>query len=210
MDGNAYNAQPYLCNRYEPHSMFGLIQLSREFQTCCLKSTKMDPDEWFIQIDTLRNRMSQIDPVFEKKDVEIIAHIIDKLPAEYSMLITVLEGMPAITLLDLKRRIRLFYNRKFKSKKNGDEHELYASRSSKNKCNICGKKDHCATSLCSVSNNAGKKNKGRGIKCFNCNKYTGHIAKDCPEPTQTRKKQGYKNDKDKYETEMFVGMAVTF
>jgi hypothetical protein len=75
----------------------------------------MDPDEWFIQLDTLRNRVCQIDPVFEKKDVEIIAHIFDKLPAEYSQLITVMEGMPAITLLELKRRICLFYNRKFKS-----------------------------------------------------------------------------------------------
>ena len=73
---------------------------------------------------------------------------------------------------------------------------------------------HCAAYCCTISNTAGKKNKGKGVKCFNSNKYAGHIAKDYPETNQGRKKRGDKkekdNDNDKPEMGMFAGMAITF
>ena len=212
MDGDAYKAWTYLCDRYAPHSISDLIQLSGEFNKCCLDSTKTDPDEWFIQIDTIRNRMCQIDSSFDKKDVEIIAHIINKLPADYSEVITVVEGMSGITLTELKSKIRAFYKRKFKGEKNGNEHALYAGKTNKNKCKNCGKQGHRTAECRTVSNTAGKKNEAKGIKCFNCNKYAGHIAKDCPEPKQARNKKGDKKEKDddKPETGMFVGMAISF
>ena len=39
----------------------------------------------------------------------------------------------------------------------------------------------------------------KGIKCYNCNKYAGHITKDCLEPKEEQ------NDDAKKETGMFVG-----
>jgi hypothetical protein len=41
----------------------------------------------------------------------------------------------------------------------------------------------------------------KGVKCFNCNKHAGHIARDCPEP----KKDKITSTK---ETGMFVGCCM--
>ena len=50
--------------------------------------------------------MIAIDPTFVKQDMEMIAHIIDKLPNEYSKVVTTVEGTKMITLPDLKLKIR--------------------------------------------------------------------------------------------------------
>ena len=93
IDGDAFLAWKNLCDRYAPHETSDLIQLSGEFSKCNLESTKSDPDEWFIKLDMIRNRMTQINSSFQKQDIEVIAHIIDKLPSEYSEVISVVEGM---------------------------------------------------------------------------------------------------------------------
>ena len=90
MDGDAFKSWTYLCDCYVPHTVSDLIQLSGSFNKCCLESTT-DADELFIQIDILHKCMHQIDPPFEKKDIEIIAHIINKLPSNYSEMITVVK-----------------------------------------------------------------------------------------------------------------------
>ena len=43
----------------------------------------------------------------------------------------------------------------------------------------------------------------KGIKCFNCNRYAGHIARDCPKPRRIPRHPKAKTA----ETGMFVGMA---
>ena len=93
IDGDAFLGWKNLNDRYAPNEASDLIQLAGEFNKCNLKDTKQDPDEWFIKLDNIRNRMIQIDIDFEKKDAEVIAHIIDKLPGEYSEVITMVEGV---------------------------------------------------------------------------------------------------------------------
>ena len=66
-----------------------MIQLAGEFQDFTLKSTKTEPDEWFIALNNIMNRMCQIDTLLEKKEVEVTAHMMNKLPKEYSEGITV-------------------------------------------------------------------------------------------------------------------------
>ena len=201
MDGDAFLAWQYLEDRYAPHQVTDLIQLTGEFNDCTLESTKADPDEWFIALDNIKNRMRQIDTSFEKKEVEVIAHMMNKLPKEYSEVITVIEGMGTITLSDLKSKLRAFYKRKFKDL-NTNEIALFANGKFKGLCKNCGKQGHKAADCRSKSNTAGanKETKGKGVKCFNCNKYAGHIAKDCPEEKKT---------KEKKETGMFVGIVET-
>jgi hypothetical protein len=46
--------------------------------------------------------MATIDSAYEKKDLEMIAHILDKIPKEYSEVVTMVEAMPSLTLEDLK------------------------------------------------------------------------------------------------------------
>jgi hypothetical protein len=211
-DGDAFLAWKNLSDRYAPHGVSDLIQLKGEFNACVLSSVKDDPDEWFIKLDLIHHKITAIDSTFEKKDIEIVAHILDKLPAGYSEIITVVEGMPTITLSELKQKIRSFYKRKFKDESKDNELALTMIAKFKGNCRNCGKQGHKAADCCSKTKFAGglkdknkqnnnKNNNGDGrIKCFNCNKYAGHISKDCPE-------KKFRDD-DVKETGMFVGVCV--
>ena len=50
----------FLAWHYSPHQVTELIQLTGKFNDCTLESTKkVDPDEWFIALDNIRNSMYQ-------------------------------------------------------------------------------------------------------------------------------------------------------
>jgi hypothetical protein len=72
-------------------------------------------------------------------------------------------------------------------------------------CKNCGKQGHkadvCRSKTNTSGTNANGTNEKNEIKCYNCNKYVGHIARDCPEPK--RPPRGEK----KKETGMYVGMC---
>jgi hypothetical protein len=95
--------------------------------------------------------------------------------------ITVVEGMTAITLTELKAKIRAFYKRKFKTEKSSNEIALFAGGKFKGLCRNCGKQAHKSADCRSKGSKADGEKTGKGIKCFNCNKFAGHIANDCPE-----------------------------
>ena len=114
MDGDAILAWQYLDDYYAPHQVTDSIQLIGKFNSCTFETTKAHPDEWFIALDTIRNRMCQIQASFEKKGVKGIVLIMNKLPKEYSEDIIVNEGIGTITLSDLKSKLHEFYKRKFK------------------------------------------------------------------------------------------------
>ena len=130
-----------------------------------------------------------------------MAHVINKLPEDYSELITVVEGLSTtITLNKLKVKILAFYSRKLKDRKSGNELALF-TKTFKGICRKCGKQGHKSNECRSKPKDEGNK---KGLKCFNCNKYAGHIAKDCPEP---RKERTNKRETTNAATEngMFVG-----
>ena len=186
IDGDAFLALKNLCDRgYAPHETSDLIQLSGEFSKCNLESTtKSDPDEWFIKLDMIHNRMTQINSSFPEQDIEVIAHIIDKFPSEYS------------------NKIRAFYKRKFKTENSStNEIALFAGGKFKGLCRNCGTQGHKSADCRSKGSKADGEKTGKGIKCFNCNKFAGHIAKDCPDEKK-------KKTADKKETSFFVGCAV--
>ena len=70
--------------------------------------------------------MATNDSAYEKKDLEMIAHILDKLPKEYSEVVTMVEAMPSLTLEDLKAKTRAFFKSKFKNEKSDGELALVA------------------------------------------------------------------------------------
>ena len=43
--------------------------------------------------------MAMIDSAYKRKNLEMIAHIRDKLPKEYSEVVTMVEATPSLTLL---------------------------------------------------------------------------------------------------------------
>ncbi len=177
-DGNAFRAWTNLTSRYAPNATSDLIQISTNFNKCGMKRSRSDPDEWFIQLDLLRHRMTVINPSFTKKDEELIAHIIANLPNKYSEVITVVEGMDKITLTEVKAKIRVFNKQKFKTDKSPikeKELALFAGQF-KGNCRNCGKQGHKAAECRSkpTKNNKSKdcNNKdidgvGKHIKCYN-------------------------------------------
>ena len=202
-DGDAFLAWNNLCERYAPQEMTNLVQLSTDYKLCTMENN--NPDTWFNKMDTLQNQMTQINPKYEKEDGEVIAHILCKLPSEYSDIDTAVEGMSSMTLRDIKAKIQAFHKHKIVGNKSASELAMFVGGKFKGDCHNCGKQGHKASECCSKSNVAGDKghkDKKTGIKCFNCNKFAGHYAKDCPEKKKTKV-----SDK-KIETRMFVGKCV--
>ena len=149
--------------------------------------------------------MTEIDPSYEKREHEITAHIINRPPEEYNKMIPVIEGND-LSLHQIQEKMRVYYNRKFKKKKRSKDIALFAAKF-KGKCRNCGKQGHKPAD-CRVNNTVSgergatdKDGKEKGMKCFNCNKYAGHMAKDCPE----KKKQ--KGGEETKETGTFVSIC---
>ncbi len=97
-DGDAFMAWKDLSNRYAPRGVLDLIQLTGEFNACALTFNNDDPDECFIKLNLIHHKIVAIDATYEKKEIELVAHIIDKLPIGYSAIITVVEVMSTIAL----------------------------------------------------------------------------------------------------------------
>ena len=191
-DGDAYLAWTNLCARYAPHEFSDYISLSGDFNRCRLETTRTDPETWFIKPETLRNQMQMIDVKFTKSEEEIVAHIIDRLPKEYSEVVTVVEGMQNVNLQELKGKIRAFHKRRFKKDvKVKDEIALYARR----------KVQRFMSQLWKTRLQIGRLT--IEDKHSWPNKYAGHVAKDCPKEKKI-KKSGETKEK---ETGMFVGMV---
>jgi hypothetical protein len=94
----------------------------------------------------------------------------------------------------------------FKNKKSSKDIALFAAKF-KGKCHNCDKQGH-KLAECWINNNISgergardKDGKEKGMKCFNRNKYAGHMAKDCPEKKETQ------SGEEKKETGMFVGIC---
>ena len=201
-DGDARLAWKNLTNCYAPQGFTDLIHLTGEFNNCVLESPSEDPDVWFIKLETIRSRLSCIDVKYAKADYEVVAHIVNKLPEEYSELVTLVEGMTTtITLVKLKSKIRTFSTRKLKDSKSSNEIALLIiNKSFTGICRKCGKQGHKAADCRSRDVTTNK-----NVKCFNCNRYAGHIARDCPEPKRQPKQQQQQHKSN--ESGMFVGMA---
>ena len=110
MDGDAYLAWKNLCSRYEPSGFSDLLRLIAQFNNCSLESTKSDPDEWFVELHFIQQKITKIDPTLKKQDAQVILHILSNLPDEYGDRITV-QDITEISLTDLKAEIRALYRK---------------------------------------------------------------------------------------------------
>jgi hypothetical protein len=75
--------------------------------------------------------------------MEVIANVINKLPVEYSEVVTVVKGMTTISLNELKSKIRVFNKLKLKGTKRTKEIALFTQKY-KGICKNCGKQGHKA------------------------------------------------------------------
>ena len=159
-------------------------------------------EEWFIKLDLLQMMIKIIATSYTKQDMELVAHILNSLPRQYSEVVTNIEGLNNLALVDVKAKLRLFYQQRMKVEKPG-ELALAVYTNFKHICHTCSKQGHKASN-CQVKKmiQVNKLTTNEGVKCFNCNKHAGHIAEDCPEPKKERSKSSTK------ETGMFVGCCM--
>ena len=78
--GDARLAWLNLCRRFEAVDNSTKVELRGEFGKCFLQAKK-NPDEWFDELDRLRQRLLQVKTPIDDEDM--IIHIMNHLPSEY-------------------------------------------------------------------------------------------------------------------------------
>ena len=175
----AFSMFKSLKDQYEPNEEDDYILLTTEFLKCRMKDESQDPETWFHQLDYICQRMKNINPAYEKKDMEVKTFILSQLPDVYSEVVTnEIKTMKTTSLKKIKSEIVKFYKRTYKNKdikssfEEKDEALTIERRPPVNphtgkingKCSCCGLKGH------------GKQNCFHKDKtCGSCNK-KGHLA----------------------------------
>jgi hypothetical protein len=103
--GDAALAWKNLCARFEAVDNSTKVELKGEFGRSVLH-TKKNPDEWFDDLDRLRQRLVQVNSPVSGDD--LLIHIMNHLPSEYSELTTTLHAMDFgnLNLIDMQQKIR--------------------------------------------------------------------------------------------------------
>ena len=168
----AFGMYQSLREKYEPEDIDDYIDLSNTFYNCTLKEKESDPEVWFQDLDYICTRMANIDPAYNKSEIELKAFILSKLPEEYSQVVTKeTKTFKTATLNQIQTSIIKFYKRKFKEDSPKDHLALSTDKKFKKpfkgSCKCCGKQGHPKRE-CSL----------RRKKCEKCGK-KGHIQKLC-------------------------------
>ncbi|CAM9438061.1 unnamed protein product, partial [Chrysoparadoxa australica] len=191
-NGSAAAAWRILNEKYEAKTAVMKVELKQEFASSTLLRGQ-DPDEWMVELEHIRSRLRGMGARMEDDDV--IAHVLTHLTAEYSELVTVLEGdIAGLTVTVLKERIRAFFRRKqlgesgkadgsdaralVHDARNGGRNDSRSGTGGERfqgDCYICGKSGHKAAN-CKSGGGDGE-NCFRG-KCFYCHK-VGHRVTEC-------------------------------
>ena len=168
----AFEMYSALKERFEPEEIDDYLELSDRFMKCDLENEMDDPEKWFHKLEHLRVRMKNISPDYEKKDQEMQAYILSKLPKGYSEVVTSeMKTLQVSSLRSVEKEILKFYRRKFKDKKEVEvlsiERTKKIRKRYKGLCKCCGFQGH-------KREDCYHKEK----KCNVCNKI-GHLAKVC-------------------------------
>ena len=73
-----------LCKKYGNGEDEDLTDLLDDFKECKLKSKKVDPEDWYAELDQINEQLEEIDGDFAKSDKEMTAHILANLPKGYN------------------------------------------------------------------------------------------------------------------------------
>ncbi len=60
-----------------------LTELLQEFTSCKLVSTEIDPDIWFLKIDSINTKLKSINKGYDKKYYEMREHLLGNVAASY-------------------------------------------------------------------------------------------------------------------------------
>ncbi|MFM8622588.1 MAG: hypothetical protein ACKOB3_04330, partial [Holophagaceae bacterium] len=158
-DGDARVAWKSLREKFEPTTGAAKVQAKKDFHQLKLSSVTEDPDDWITQLELLRRRLKTLGT--DILDEDLMLHILNHLPKEYSTTIELSEediSNSALTLKTLKERIRARYARLQKEQEESDDAvALMITNKFKGACNVCGKIGHKGADCWTLDKNKAKK-----------------------------------------------------
>jgi hypothetical protein len=119
-DGDAAQAQENLMTRCEPKTAASLVDLKREFANSKLKSFDANPDEWFTELEAMRQKMKDMDAPM--KDLDLAVHVLNNLPDECDNIAEQCEaelGEGTLPIKTLRTRLKAKWTRKHKDNADG-------------------------------------------------------------------------------------------
>lgn len=185
-NGDAYLAWTRLRNKHQPVTNTQKIMLRREFHRSKLGKVSKSPDDWIEELEIIRSRLAPLGVTIDDED--LIMQVLEGLPKEYDMMVTLLNARYKIndlTIDGLREELSMFYDRmrngrnnKFKGhdeENNNEETALVAQF--KGRCRGCGAFGHKKANCPQEKSGNQERTRFNG-KCHHCGK-KGHKKADC-------------------------------
>src|SRR6476646_2017624 len=116
---NPYDAWKLLVAKYKPQTIDEYARLNSQLESTELDDPYEDPEVWFTNILKLNSRLASIKASYGKEDLQIISHVLSKLPRElYELFITNYEinGFSKVPLHVFQTKLQDFWSRHVKNK----------------------------------------------------------------------------------------------
>ena len=123
-----------LCARYKPTTVDAYTQITREMENCTLENPDEDPEPWMQRLDRLNMRLATIGGPsvdYSKNEIQMIDHIIKKLPVmNYRHFTTVygIGGMSGLALTDFQEKVHTYWRNNIKNNKSETEVSMHMRR----------------------------------------------------------------------------------
>lgn len=116
---NPFDAWNLLIAQYKPMTMDEYARLNSELENLELDEPYEDPEFWFSNILKLNTRLTAIKQSYGREDLQIISHVLNKLPKDlYELFITNYEinGYTSVTLHAFQNKLQDFWKRHMKNR----------------------------------------------------------------------------------------------
>ena len=87
-----YTMFKIVCAKYDKKGNNKLSNLCKELEKCKLRSTKVEPDDWFTNLTSLNDRIEKISRDFKKTEKQLAMHIMNNMCDEYKDLKLLIEN----------------------------------------------------------------------------------------------------------------------
>src|SRR5687767_13870957 len=104
-----YLAWQQLISRYKPSTIDAYTKLNQDLECCVMSDPANNPEPWLCQLSALNARLGDIDPKYQKDEIQMILHILNKLSNDlYRVFMTMYQvhGYSTTTLTEFQMKLR--------------------------------------------------------------------------------------------------------